>query len=163
MDHDQRFHENDKKDRSKDGRHPYLTGAEGGFFATIVMTLFREPTARALPPTAGFLAQYLGREPEDYPLPALGLHLLYGTCAGILFAPFLMVLSNSTDEPETVGLIAGSIYGVAMSVFGEKFVLGCLLGMNLDTDEVAVFHAGHLIYGLTLGAWIGSRSWVGAQ
>ena len=30
--------------------------------------------------------------------------------------------------------------------------------MDLATDESAVFHAGHLIYGLALGAWLGSRA-----
>jgi hypothetical protein len=37
-------------------------------------------------------------------------------------------------------------------------MLQWLLDMDLDTDEPAVFHAGHLIDGLALGAWVGSRA-----
>jgi hypothetical protein len=28
----------------------------------------------------------------------------------------------------------------------------------LDADERLVFHVGHLVYGLTLGTWLGSRT-----
>lgn len=38
-----------------------------------------------------------------------------------------------------------------------RIILRHVLGMDLKTDESAVFHTGHLIYGLALGAWIGSR------
>lgn len=149
-----------REDQTVGDRHPVLTGVEGGLFATVVMTLFREPTARALPPTAEFLALYLDGEPAEYPVAALVLHLLYGTSAGVVFVPFFAMFGN-TDEPETIGLLTGAIYGLASSVFGRRIVLAQVLDLELDTDEVAVFHAGHLIYGLTLGVWVGSRSRIG--
>ena len=156
-------HDNGRKgtdgNQTVGGRHPLLTGIEGGLFATGVMTLFREPTARALPPTAEFLARCLGGEPADYPVTAFILHLLYGIGAGVVFVPVLTTLLDESDEPETVGLVAGAFYGLAASVFGERVVLRRMLEMELDTDEAEVFHAGHLIYGLALGVWIGSRSW----
>ncbi|MFC7081389.1 hypothetical protein [Halorussus caseinilyticus] len=52
----------------------------------------------------------------------------------------------------------GSVYALALSVFGERIVLGRLLGLDLDVDERLVFHAGHLIYGLGLGTLFGSRA-----
>lgn len=38
-----------------------------------------------------------------------------------------------------------------------RVVLRHVLGMDLETDESAIFHTGHLSYGFALGAWIGSR------
>lgn len=134
------------------------TGLEAGAFATVVMTVFREPTARALPPTAELLAQWFGGDPDDYHLRSLGLHLLYGTVAGGLFAPVLAVIDAERTHPEAVGLVVGGVYGVLLSVFGEAVLLDRHLDMDLSTDESAVFHAGHLIYGLALGAWLGSRA-----
>lgn len=133
-------------------------GLVGGLFATLVMTVFRAPTARSLPPTAEFLQQYLGGGPGDYRVASLLLHALYGMAGGLFFAPSFVLVVGETDEPETAGLVLGAIYGLVLSFVGERVVLGRLLGKNLDTDESAVFHAGHLVYGLTLGVWTGSRS-----
>ncbi|WP_227376136.1 hypothetical protein [Haladaptatus halobius] len=137
------------------------TGFVGGLFGTVIMTAFREPVARSLPPTAAFLSKFVGGEPDDHTVGALLLHLLYGGAAGSVFAPVLAVgsaESPSSLEPETEGLLAGLVYGLALSVFGERFLLERLLEMNLERDERAVFHAGHVMYGLSLGAWVGSRS-----
>lgn len=122
------------------------------------MTTFRVPTARSLPPTAHFLSRWFGGSPEDYPLSALVLHLAYGTAAGAIFGRLAPHPERTTDEPEMVGLLAGTAYGVLLSAFGERVVLPVLVGMDLDTDESAVFHAGHIVYGLTLGVWTGSRA-----
>ena len=132
-------------------------GLVGGFFATVVMTIFREPTARSLPPTAELIAQYTGGDPEEYHVSSLTLHGLYGIVGGALFSLLFGEHINETSEPETVGLIAGAVYGTVSSLFGERVVLRHVLGMDLETDESAIFHTGHLIYGLALGAWIGSR------
>lgn len=143
--------------------HPRLslstvaTGLEGGLFATVVMTVFREPTARALPPTAELFSQCFGGDSGDYGVTSLLLHLLYGTVGGVFFAPILAMVHDE-GHPEATGLAVGSVYGLALSVFGERVMLRWLLGMDLDTDEAAVFHAGHLVYGLALGAWVGSRA-----
>jgi hypothetical protein len=135
-----------------------VTGLEGGLFATVVMTAFREPTARALPPTAELLAQRFGGDRDDYPVASLALHVLYGIVGGAVFAPILAMAHHERTHPEATGLAVGSAYGVVLSVLGERVVLGRLLDMDLDTDESAVFHAGHLVYGLALGAWLGSRA-----
>ena len=129
----------------------------GGAFATIVMTLFRAPTARSLPPTAEFIALLTGGDPEEYHISSLTLHGLYGTVGGVLFSLLIGERASETNEPETVGLVAGAVYGIVSSIFGERVVLRHVLGMDLEIDESAIFHTGHLIYGLALGAWIGSR------
>jgi hypothetical protein len=155
---------NDAETTGDEHTHPRLslstvaTGLEGGLFATIVMTVFRESTARALPPTAELLSQYLGGERDDYPVASLVLHLLYGIVGGAVFAPILAAMHDEQSHPEATGLVVGSVYGIALSMFGERVVLHRFLGMDLDTDESAVFHAGHLIYGLALGVWVGSRA-----
>ncbi|WP_227354957.1 hypothetical protein [Haladaptatus salinisoli] len=136
------------------------TGFVGGLFGTVIMTAFREPVARSLPPTAAFLSKFVGGEPDDHTVGALLLHLLYGAGAGSVFAPVLAARSteSSSLEPETEGLLAGLVYGLALSLFGERVLLEWLLEMNLEQDERAVFHAGHVVYGLSLGAWVGSRA-----
>jgi len=50
---------------------------------------------------------------------------------------------------------------MALSAFGTQVVLQELLDIRLEADELALFHAGHLVYGLSLGAWVGSgpRAW----
>lgn len=133
------------------------TGVVAGFMATLVMTIFREPTARSLPPTSDFLSRWFGGDSEDYVVSSLLLHLAYGIGGGVAFGLGWRRRGFETDEPETVGLVIGSLYGIALSLFGEHVVLKYLVGMELDTDESAVFHAGHLVYGLTVGVWFGSR------
>ncbi|MFC5970943.1 hypothetical protein ACFPYI_06315 [Halomarina salina] len=141
-----------------DRQSRFRAGGVGGAMATLVMTLFREPAARSLPPTAHFLSRWLGGSPEDYPLSALAVHLLYGVGGGIGFGFAWRWLEPREEHPETVGLVAGALYGLALSVFGERVVLPYLVGMELEGDESVVFHAGHLVYGLTLGVWVGSRA-----
>ena len=139
-------------------RSTLWSGLIGGLFATVVMTLFRMPTTRSLPPTAEFLGQYLGGDPKEYHVMSLILHMLYGTMGGIIFGLLAATSIDEANEPELTGLLVGSVYGLILSVFGEHVVLHHLLEMNLETDESAVFHASHLMYGLTLGVWTGSRS-----
>jgi hypothetical protein len=134
-------------------------GAKGGFVATVAMTAFRMPISESLPPSAHFCAQYLGGEdPSQYRLLALGLHLLYGTVAGGLFAWwFTDRVASEPGRAESYGLLFGSIYGLISSVFGIHVVLDRLLGLDLAFDEIVIFHASHAIYGATLGAWVASE------
>jgi hypothetical protein len=37
-------------------------------------------------------------------------------------------------------------------------MLDGLLDTRLEADELTLFHAGHLVYGIALGAWVGSRT-----
>ncbi len=134
-------------------------GLVGGAISTLVMTAFRAPIARSLPPTAEFWARYVGDgEPSDYPVVGLLLHLLYGTIGGGLFSVLLERRKTAGRMDEQRGGVWGVLYGFALSLFGLHVVLKLVLRMNLESDEQFVFHAGHLIYGLTLGTWLGSRA-----
>ncbi|WP_440007616.1 hypothetical protein [Halomicrococcus sp. SG-WS-1] len=161
---------NDRLDRREeesaepDGQGALRAGLAGGLFGTVVMTVFRAPIARSLPPTAAFLAKFAGGRPDDHPAGALALHLLYGIAAGGVFGGFVAasdgerVAAELGASEETVGLVAGTAYALALSAFGERMLLGRLLDMDLEDDESMIFHAGHVVYGVALGAWVGSRS-----
>ncbi|MFC7143078.1 hypothetical protein ACFQMA_25090 [Halosimplex aquaticum] len=146
-------------------------GLEGGLLATLVMTVYRLPITRSLPPTADFWAQFVGDgAPEDYPVPALVLHFAYGGTAGAVFAASLRGRESvDPDEPgydrrrgpptyagEVPITVAGLLYGLVLSAVGEQIVLGRLL--DVDPDDRVAFHVGHVLYGITLGAWVGTRT-----
>ncbi|WP_423745341.1 hypothetical protein V5735_04940 (plasmid) [Haladaptatus sp. SPP-AMP-3] len=133
-------------------------GFVGGLFSTVVMTVFRESVSVSYPPTADFLARYVGGNPDEHPLGAFFLHALYGAVAGGFFGIAFGEGSNSALDAETEGTIAGLGYGLLLSIFGERVMLGRLVGLTLEEDESTIFHAGHAIYGIALGAWVGSRS-----
>jgi hypothetical protein len=151
-------HHETRSERHSDRWRPLGAGLAGGALGTVVMSAFRAPTARSLPPTADFLSRWGGGSPEKYPLASLVLHLLYGVAAGVPLGLAWPRLAAWGGDSERVGLLVGAAYGLVLSVFGERVVVGRLVGMTLDDDESAVFHAGHLVYGLTLGAWVGSRA-----
>ena len=157
--------EGDTEDTDRHSRREHLAGAvlrgiQAGFVATLIMTAFRLPILRALPPSANFWTQYVvDGDPDDHPVAGLALHLLYGVQAGALFgALFELQDAERSIEPEQRGIVWGSIYGMVLSAFGSQFMLKELLDIRLDNDELALFHAGHLVYGLSLGAWVGSRT-----
>jgi hypothetical protein len=137
-----------------------LRGLQAGFVATLIMTAFRLPIMRSLPPSANFWSTYVGSgEPEDYPVIGLLLHLLYGTVNGAVFGGlFALQSAERSVEPEGRGIVWGSIFGMCLSAFGSQMVLNGLLDSRLEADELTLFHAGHLVYGIALGAWVGSRT-----
>lgn len=134
-------------------------GCSGGFVATIVMTVYRLPVFEALPPTAEFWARYVGGgDAEQYLAPGLFLHFVYGTVGGAVYGfilSFLDVRGPVLRERATLG--TGLLYGLVLSVIGSRVVLVRLLGRELQSEHALVFHAGHAIYGLTLGTFFGSR------
>ncbi len=137
-------------------------GLKGGFIATVVMTIYRIPVFRALPPTAEFWARYFGGEAEQYTILGIVLHFLYGSVAGAVFgACFSGIRLESTLIREWAGIVTGSIYGVVLSVFGTEVLFRYVLDRELESDHELVFHVGHLVYGLTLGTWMSSREGVG--
>ena len=145
------------------GEHAFyaaVRGLQAGFVATIIMTAFRLPILRSLPPSANFWAQYVtGGDPEEHPIAGLVLHFAYGIQAGALFGGlFALQDAERSIEAEQRGLVWGSVYGMALSAFGSQVMLKELLDIRLEADELALFHAGHLVYGLSLGAWVGSRT-----
>lgn len=135
----------------------WAAGAVGGFLGTVSMTAFREPTARSLPPTARFWVRYVADgAPDDHPLPAFALHLLYGVGAGVAYAALLpRHVRDSASLSHSLAF--GAAYGGVLSAFGSRVVLPGLLDLELSADESALFHAGHVVYGLSLGAWVGTR------
>ena len=135
-------------------------GLLGGLLATVTMTVFRMPISDSPPPTADLWARYVGDGgPEDHLLVGLLLHLGYGTAAGGLFGALAPVPPTGTElSREVRGVLAGLAYGLLLSAFGERALLVGLLGMDLEADERFVFHASHVVYGLTIGAWVGSRA-----
>ena len=137
----------------------WILGFRGGLIATGVMTAFRMPISWSLPPTANFWAQYVaGGELQEHRIEAMILHFLYGAAAGSVFAGVFAAIDPRTPlEPETEGLLAGFLYSIPFTWTGEAVMLHRMLEMDLESDESMIFHAGHLIYGITLGAWIGSR------
>jgi hypothetical protein len=134
-----------------------LLGLAGGAVATVAMSVFREPTARAYPPTAEFWAKFVsGGEPGDHPIPAAVLHLLYGALAGGAFGATVGGRDDGRSLYARAG--TGAAYGAALSEFGLHVLLRRVNGQEVSPDERALFHLGHLVYGLTLGGWCGYRS-----
>jgi hypothetical protein len=135
-------------------------GIQGGAIGTFVMTAFRLPLMRSLPPSADFWAKFVSDgEPEDYPVVGLVLHLVYGVTAGVTFGCLYALLdSERAVEAEARGLVCGGVFGMVLSAFGSRVMLRALLDIELEADELTLFHAGHLVYGITLGAWVGSRA-----
>lgn len=146
-------------DRHPDTIQTVVRAVQGGLFATVVMTVFRYPILRSLPPSANFWAKYVGGgHPEEYPGIGLLLHLVYGTGAGAVYG---IIYSRLEVTPgalgEAKGVVWGGLYGLLLSAFGEHVMLRQVLDMDVEEDAATVFHAGHLVYGLALGAWVGSR------
>jgi len=142
--------------------HPLANGKQGlkgGAIATLVMTVFRAPVSRSPPPPAWFWSRYVtGGRPEDSVLPGLVLHVLYGMAGGGVFGALVGGHLDGRDaDRERVGSALGVTYGLLLSTFGTVVVLDRLLDMDMDADERFVFHLSHLVYGLTLGVWLGSR------
>jgi hypothetical protein len=52
--------------------------------------------------------------------------------------------------------VYGLVYGLVLSAVGEWVVLGAIL--DVDPDDRFAFHIGHVLYGITLGAWVGTRT-----
>jgi len=140
-----------------------LRGFTGGLVATVVMTVYRLPVFRALPPTAEFWATYLGRgDAEQYPVQGLVLHFLYGGVAGGVFGTVLDRIDVDAEWDRRIGATVLAFgYGVVLSVFGTRVLFPLLLDEEMNPDEAFVFHVGHLVYGLTLGTWLSSREQAG--
>lgn len=139
--------------------HDAATGLAGGAVATVAMTAFRAPISRSPPPPAWFWATFIGDgEPGDYVGRSLLLHLLYGMGGGAAFGALVGPhLRGEEVTRERQGTALGAVYGLVLSLVGVSVILDALLGMDLDDDERYVFDLGHLVYGLSLGTWFGSR------
>jgi len=137
-------------------RHPVAQGVGGGVAATVVMTVYRLPAFRALPPTAEFWATYVGDEgAEEYAGVGMALHVLYGAAGGGVFGlAFARLGRLSGSRRRWGGVFLGVAYGLLLSVVGTRLVLRRLLDETLDDDEAFVFVVGHVVYGVALGTWM---------
>ena len=147
-------------ERLADAATASVRGLQAGFVATLIMTAFRLPIVRSLPPSANFYAQYVGDgDPEDHPIAGVILHLLYGTSAGAVFGGlFALQDAERSIEAEQRGILWGGVFGMVLSAMGSQILLREVLDIRLEADELALFHAAHLVYGVSLGAWVGSRT-----
>jgi len=161
---DERHREfDDDSGRRGPGRQLWI-GVTGGLVATLVMTAFRLPISRSLPPTDEFWRRYVRRGGSDSAtVPALLLHLLYGAGAGVAYVALESGFAGTdADRPseataELRGVVTAVGYSLVLSAFGLRVLLNGLLDEELSPDEELIFHLGHAIYGITLGAWLGSR------
>ena len=133
-----------------------IAGLAGGLVATIVMTVGM--TVRGdggPPPTAGLVAKVAGGEPEDYAMPGMALHLIYGVVAGVVFAvgaPLIGLGFGSIGV--AIGL--GVVYGIVLMIGGMMFWMRTVLGMEPDRDMMVMFATVHVVYGVVLGAFLGA-------
>ncbi len=153
------FIENETDTTTPTAGRSAILGFIGGLIATCALTVFRMPVSRSLPPTANFWAEYVaGGDLSEHRVEAMVIHLLYGAIGGSVFALlFRAIDARMPTGTELNGLVIGVLTSIPFSVFGTRVVLNRVLGMDLDANEVMIFHAGHLVYGITIGAWVGSR------
>jgi len=136
-----------------------VQGLAGGVVATAVMTAYRLPAFRALPPTAEFWATYVGEDdPEEHVAVGMVLHVLYGAGGGGLFGLAFDRLDFGTGTRRRwAGVLLGVAYGLLLAVVGTRVVFRRVLDERLDDDEAFVFVVGHAVYGIALGTWMVTR------
>lgn len=131
-------------------------GLAGGVVATIVMTIAMMVLGDGgPPPTARLVARFAGGQPEDYAMPGMALHLVYGVVAGAVFAVGVPLLGVSlTSIPVAVGL--GLVYGIVLMIGGMLFWMRTVIGMEPDRSMMLMFGTVHVIYGVVLGGFLGA-------
>lgn len=133
-----------------------IAGLAGGIVATIVMTMVMMVMGDGgPPPTARLVAKFAGGDPEEYAMPGMALHVIYGIVAGTVFAVGVPLLGLSLGSIATaVGLGIG--YGIVLMIGGMMFWMRMVIGMEPDKGMVTMFGTVHVVYGLVLGAFLGA-------
>lgn len=131
-----------------------IAGLAAGLVATIVMTILMMVMGDGgPPPTAGLVAKFAGGEPEDYAMPGMVLHVIYGIVAGVVFAVGVPLVGlNFGSLAVAVGL--GLVYGIILMIGGMVFWMRTVIGMEPDRDMMTTFGAVHVVYGVVLGAFL---------
>lgn len=133
-----------------------IAGLAGGLVATIVMTIVMMVLGDGgPPPTAGLVAKFAGGAPEDYAMPGMVLHFIYGIVAGAVFAVGVPLLGLDPDSI-VVAIGLGLVYGIVLMISGMVFWMRTVIGMDPDRDTVMMFGTVHLVYGVVLGAFLGA-------
>jgi len=133
-----------------------IAGLAGGLVATIVMTIVMMVMGDGgPPPTAALVAKFAGGDPEDYAMPGMILHVIYGILAGVVFAVGVPLLGLSLGSI-VVAAGLGLVYGIALMIGGMMFWMRMVIGMDPDRDMMMMFGTVHVIYGVVLGAFLGA-------
>jgi len=133
-----------------------IAGLAGGVVATIVMTIAMMMMGDGgPPPTAALVAKFAGGEPEDYAMPGMALHFVYGIVAGAVFAVGVPLIGLSLGSiGVAIGL--GLVYGLILMIGGMMFWMRMIIGMEPDKGMMMMFGTVHVIYGVVLGAFLGA-------
>ncbi|MUV85458.1 hypothetical protein GJ631_02385 [Natronomonas sp. CBA1123] len=134
-----------------------LSGLVGGLLATIVMTMFMMALGDdSPPPTAQLWAKYVGDGPaEEYMMPGMALHIMYGIGAGVAFVLVVPALGFGLETLLTA-VAFGAAYGIVLTVVGMILWMRVVLAMEPDPKMMGMFTVFHLVYGVVLGAVVGS-------
>lgn len=133
-----------------------IAGLAGGLVATIVMTaLMMVMGDGGPPPTAALVAKFAGGEPADHAMPGMVLHLIYGILAGAVFAVGVPLVGLDFGSM-AVAIGLGILYGIVLMIGGMVFWMRTVIGMEPDRDTVVTFGTVHLVYGIVLGAFLGT-------
>lgn len=133
-----------------------ITGLIGGIVATIVMTIVMMVMGDGgPPPTARLVAKFRGGTPEDYAMPGMALHIVYGIVAGAVFAVAVPLVGLSLDSL-VVAAGLGLVYGLVLMIVGMGFWMQGVIGMESDRDMMMMFGTVHVVYGVVLGAFLGA-------
>jgi hypothetical protein len=131
-------------------------GLAGGLVATIVMTIVMMVLGDGgPPPTAALVAKFAGGDPEDYAMPGMVLHLIYGILAGAVFAVGVPLIGLDLGSI-AVAAGLGLVYGIILMIVGMVVWMRMVIGMEPDRDMMMMFGAVHVVYGLVLGAFLGA-------
>lgn len=133
-----------------------IAGLVGGLVATIVMTILMMVMGDGgPPPTAALISKFAGGEPEDYAMPGMVLHLIYGIVAGAVFAVGVPLVGLSLGSI-IVATGLGLVYGIILMIGGMMFWMKMIIGMESDRDMMVMFGTVHVVYGIVLGAFLGA-------
>lgn len=132
-----------------------LGGLVGGIVATVVMTAIMMTMGDdSPPPTAMLVAKFAGGDPEDYAMPGMALHFLYGIGAGAVFGALVPLAVSEPGIAVVTGL--GLMYGVVLMIGGMAGWMRGVIGIEPDRNTMVMFGTVHVVYGLVLGAVVGA-------
>ncbi|MFC7131197.1 hypothetical protein [Haloferax chudinovii] len=133
-----------------------IAGLAGGVVATIVMTIVMMVMGDGgPPPTARLVAKFAGGDPEEYAMPGMVLHILYGVIAGGVFAVGVPLLGLSLSSI-IVAAGLGLVFGLVLMVGGMMFWMRMVIGMEPNRDMMVMFGTAHVVYGVVLGGFLGA-------
>ena len=131
-----------------------VTGLVGGLLATVVMTVVMMVMGDGgPPPTARLVAKFADGEPEEYKMPGMLLHIVYGVGAGGALAVAAPFVGLGFDEV-AVSLGIGLAYGVLLMVVGMVFWMRLVMDVEADKKMMMTFASAHVVYGVVLGAFL---------